>query len=205
MTTGIDKSQITGVVLAGGRATRMGGVDKGLIEVGGVPMCLTVVEALRSQVQEVLINANRNIDAYRRFGHQVVQDEFPGYLGPLAGYASAMQAAATPWIVSAPCDCRLVTSDYVRRMSAFDPDRYDVVVARDGARMQPTFMLIRRDLLGDVKDFLESGERKIDRWFMRLRYLQADFSDVPKLFTNINTPEQRDKAQKSFVENGDGR
>ncbi len=191
----VQQSAITGVILAGGRATRMGGIDKGLVKINGVPMCQIVLNALSPQVQEVLINANRNLQEYKNFDVRVVEDQLTGYQGPLAGLLSSMHAASTPWIVSAPCDCPSVTKDYVHRMASFDPNEYDVIVASDGQRMQPTFLMIRCDLTDDLEQFLESGDRKIDRWFMRLRYRLADFSDESELFTNINTPEERDQAQ----------
>ena len=196
----IEKSEITAVVLAGGQATRMGGADKGLIEISGVPMCQAVIEILRPQVARVIVNANRNLETYRGFGVEVVRDSMPGHLGPLAGFASAMKAVETDWLISAPCDCPSVTADYVERMSAIDRGQYDVVVATDGNRWQPTFMMARCELFASIERFLESGERKIDRWFTRLRYILADFSDTPELFTNINTREDHDRVSKQRVE-----
>ena len=195
-------TEITAVVLAGGRATRMGGTDKGLVEINGMPMCRIVIDALRPQVKEVIVNANRNLHTYRRFGVRVVEDGMSGYLGPLAGFVSAMRVAVTPWIISAPCDCPSVAAHYVDTMRTFDSGEFDVVVATDGDRWQPTFMMARCDLVDDLENFLNSGERKIDRWFTRLRYRLADFSDTPELFTNINTPEEHDRAQKRLGESG---
>ncbi len=199
----IDRSCVTAVVLAGGRATRMGGQDKGLIEIDGIPMCQIVIDALRPQVAEVVVSANRNLSAYRNFGVRTVEDSLPGYLGPLAGFASAMRAAHTPWIISAPCDCPSVSHDYVARMSAIDSAEIDVVVAGDGRRWQPTFMMARCDLVSSIEEFLAAGERKIDRWFTRLRYRLADFSETPNLFENINTPQEHGRAQRRIRSNDD--
>ncbi len=190
----IENSQITGVVLAGGKATRMGGIDKGLVELNGIPMCKVVIDQLDPQVAEVLVNANRNIEVYEGFGVRVVQDQMQGFLGPLAGLFSAMSVATTPWVVTVPCDGPFLNTDYVKRMMMASDD-VDIVVARDERRLQPTFILSKTRLMDDLEDFLQSGERKIDRWFVKHNWSEADFSDSPDCFLNINTEQDRDNAQ----------
>lgn len=184
---------ITGVVLAGGQARRMGGEDKGLVELGGRWMIAHVIDALRPQVETVIINANRNLERYRELGWSVIADELSGFSGPLAGMASAMAAARTPDIVTVPCDSPLLPGDLVARLTAArGRERAEIAVAHDATRMQPVFALLDTSLLGDLRAFLEAGERKIDRWYARHRLALADFADESEAFINVNTPRERE-------------
>jgi len=190
----VNRQDITGVVLAGGRATRWDGRDKGLIQVSGRPMISHVLDALTPQVGQVIINANRNLDEYRAFGLPVVTDASRDFLGPLAGIASGLAAARTEWVAITPCDSPLLAADCVGRLvSACEDDaRTDIAVAHDGERIQPVFALIRRGLLEDLDAYLESGGRKIDRWYGQQRMQLVDFSDNLDNFLNINRREDRD-------------
>jgi molybdopterin-guanine dinucleotide biosynthesis protein A len=190
----VNRQDITGVVLAGGRATRWDGRDKGLIQVSGRPMISHVLDALTPQVEQVIINANRNLDEYRAFGLPVVTDASRDFLGPLAGIASGLAAARTEWVAITPCDSPLLAADCVGRLvSACEDDaRTDIAVAHDGERIQPVFALIRRGLLEDLDAYLESGGRKIDLWYGQQRMQLVDFSDNPDNFLNINRREDRD-------------
>ncbi len=183
----IEMQDVTGVILAGGQARRMGGIDKGLVRIAGRSMCEIVMQRLAPQVGELLINANRRLEEYRSFEVPVIQDQLAGYLGPLAGLASAMHAARLPWVITAPCDGPFLNHDYVSRMLGCANGKIQIVVAADAKRMQPTFMLAHASLLDDLSEFLVSGERKIDKWFGRHRYAIADFSDSQDCFLNINT------------------
>jgi molybdopterin-guanine dinucleotide biosynthesis protein A len=190
----MNAEDITGVVLAGGRATRWDGRDKGLIQVSGRPMISHVLDALAPQVEQVIISANRNLDAYRAFGLPVVTDASRDFLGPLAGIASGLAAARTEWVAIVPCDSPLLAGDCVDRLASAceEDERTNVAVAHDGERIQPVFALIRRALLEDLDAFLESGERKIDRWYGQQRMRLVDFSDNTDNFLNINRREDRD-------------
>ena len=189
-TTSSPRSQISAVILAGGRATRMGGVDKGLIEVRGRPMVEHVIAALRQQAADLFINANRNLDAYRQFGYPVLMDMVDGYCGPLAGMASAMRVAKTPWLLTAPCDSPFVPVDLGARLfQAITKNNAQIAVADSGGRLEPVFALIDCSLLPSLLDYLDSGERKIDRWYAMHPMVRVDFSDRPETFRNINTPE----------------
>ena len=190
----MNRQDITGVVLAGGRATRWDGRDKGLIQVSGRPMISHVLDALAPQVERIIINANRNLDEYRAFGLPVVTDASRDFLGPLAGIASGLAAARTEWVAITPCDSPLLAADCVGRLvlACEDDERTDIAVAHDGDRIQPVFALIRRALLDDLDAFLESGGRKIDRWYGQQRMQLVDFSDNPDNFLNINRREDRD-------------
>ena len=182
---------ITAVILAGGRSRRMGGKDKGLVNFRGIPMVQHVIEALSPEVDRLIINANRNSQRYAAFGYPVVADMVDGYLGPLAGMASGMNSADTPYVVTAPCDSPLVNTGLVRRLyeSVQDADA-EIAVVHDGERTHPVFAMLRRDLLPDLLEYLDSGERKIDRWYARHRLVNSSFSDVPGWFQNINSPEE---------------
>jgi len=187
----VQQKAITGIVLAGGRSRRMGGVDKGLLEFRGEPMVQHVIRALLPEVGGLMINANRNVENYKALGFPVVSDRLEGYLGPLAGFASGMSAASTPFIVTAPCDCPLVGTGLVQRLyEAALREQAQIAVAHDGERMHPVFALIQRDLLTDLLAYLESGQRKIDRWYARHRVAVVRFDDVPSWFQNVNSPEE---------------
>jgi len=189
---GIPKGDITGVILAGGRGSRMGGVDKGLAVLAGRPMVSYVIDALRPQVGALLINANRNEAEYARLGLQVIRDPVEGFAGPLAGMAAALGAARTPYVATAPCDSPLVAGDLVQRLGeALRAARAQIAVAHDGERMHPVFALLERGLLGSLREYLDSGERKIDRWFERHDLAVCDFSDEPHGFVNVNDPDER--------------
>ena len=190
--TVIPQKEITGVILAGGRARRMGGIDKGLILLNGKPMVEHVIAALRAEVDNLLINANRNLEQYAAFGYPVIPDIMDGYLGPLAGIASGMRAASSQYIVTAPCDSPLVANNLVRRLyETLTREGADISVAHDGERMHPVFALMRRDLLPNLLDFLNAGQRKIDRWYAQHRLAVAYFRDQPEAFRNVNSPEER--------------
>lgn len=189
---GDSRGDVTGVVLAGGRATRMGGVDKGLIAVNGRPMIAWVIDALRPQVADLLVNANRNLDRYREFGCPVIDDGDDEFRGPLAGIASGMRAAAGRYVVFAPCDSPLVCIDLVARLqTALASAGKRIAVAHDGKRLQPVFALLERDLLDDLERYLDGGGRKIERWYDGHGYAVADFSDVAESFANINAPDEK--------------
>lgn len=161
---GYPRNDITGVVLAGGRARRMGGADKGLVEIDGKPMVVFIVEALKAQTAEVIVNANRNLERYGDLcGCRVVSDSVGNFAGPLAGMASGMDAAQTPFVLTAPCDSPLLSRRLGMRLyEALRSEGAELAVAHDGKRMQPVFALLRRELLNSMIAYLKSGESKID-------------------------------------------
>lgn len=170
----------------------MGGIDKGLVPINGKPMIAWVIDELRPQVNQVLVNANRNLDRYREFGYPVIDDGDREFRGPLAGIASGMRAAATRYVAFAPCDSPLVRSDLVARLhNALVVDGRRIAVAQDGERLQPVFALLECSLLDDLVRYLDDGERKIDRWYSEHGYACADFSDVRESFSNINAPDEK--------------
>jgi molybdopterin-guanine dinucleotide biosynthesis protein A len=185
------KSQITGVILAGGRAQRMDGIDKGLVRLAGRSLVEHVLAGLRGQVNGIIINANRNHEVYAGFGYPVVADLFEGYCGPLAGMASAMQEATTPFVLTVPCDSPFVPPDLASRLwRALNEQSASIAAAYAEGRLQPVFALIDRDLLPALRRYLESGERKVDRWYAEQRLAVAGFADTPEAFININSFEE---------------
>lgn len=176
----------------------MGGGDKGLIELNGSPMVRYVVETLRPQVATLLVNANRNQAIYAALtGCRVIGDALGDFAGPLAGMASAMQAARTPYIATAPCDSPLLAADLVQRLLAgLEAAGAELSVAHDGERLQPVFALLRRDLLDSARAYLASGRRKIDQWYAQHVVAEVDFSDRLDTFLNVNTPEQRSNLER---------
>ncbi len=183
-------ASVTGIVLAGGQGSRMGGVDKGLQEFRGKPMVAHAIERLAPQVDELLINANRNAEAYARFGHRVIADEIEGFAGPLAGFERGLEHASGELVVTVPCDSPFLPTDLVARMrKALEQDDAEVAVAKTGDQVHPVFCLMRRDVHGSLKRFLASGQRKIDRWYPELRVTLVSFDDEAEAFRNINTRE----------------
>ncbi len=191
MTT-IYNDNVTGVILAGGKARRMGGCDKGLVKVNNQEMIKYVIDALKPQVKDILINANRNVDQYQKFGYKVIADQLEDFQGPLAGIAAAMAVAKTNYICTCPCDGPLVADDLVSRlMPSFKNNNIEIAVAHDGTRMQPVYALMDCKLHSSLLDYLASGKRKIDHWFAKHHYKEVDFSDKQDCFININTPEDQ--------------
>ncbi len=191
---------MTGLVLAGGLGRRMGGEDKGLVELAGRPLVEHVLDALRPQVGTLWINANRNLDRYAAYGHPVVSDTLQGYMGPLAGVLSALQRLQTEFLVTAPCDAPLVAPDLVSRLyDAYISNDADVAVATDGRRQQPVFLLLRADAAPALESYLASGGRKIDTWFSQVRLAEADFSDALDTFVNVNDPDERQRLEARLL------
>lgn len=197
------RTAVTGLVLAGGLGRRMGGEDKGLVPLAGRPMIEHVLEALRPQVGAVLVNANRNRERYARYGHPVVADTLDGFLGPLAGVLSALPHVATEFVVTVPCDAPLVARDLVQRLhAACVSQQADIAVASDGERRQPVFLLLRARVAPALAAYLAGGGRKIDAWFEQVRVAEADFSDQPDTFVNVNDPGERERVESRLLSTG---
>lgn len=181
-------TRITGLVLAGGQGSRMGGVDKGLQPFRGRPMVAHVIERLAPQVDEILINANRNVETYREFGHRVVPDSITGFAGPLAGFERGLGNASGELVATVPCDSPFLPADLVARLRAgLEKAGADLAVARTGDQPHPVFCLMRRTVHTSLREFLGSGQRKIDRWYAALQVVEVTFDDEEQAFMNINT------------------
>jgi molybdopterin-guanine dinucleotide biosynthesis protein A len=184
-------TEITGLVLAGGQGSRMGGVDKGLQPFRGKPMVAHVVERLAPQVDELLINANRNPEAYGAFGHRVIADEIEGFAGPLAGFERGLAHASGQLVVTVPCDSPFLPHDLVMRLrAALEREHAELAVAKTGDQAHPVFCLMRRDVHESLRQFLASGQRKIDKWYSVLKVVEVPFDDEADAFLNINTREE---------------
>jgi molybdenum cofactor guanylyltransferase len=193
----IDKSQITAVILAGGKGRRLGGQDKGLVSYQNRKLIEHVLDKIKPQVSEILINANRNQDQYERYGYLVIDDEMHDFQGPLAGFLTAMKMVKTDYIATLPCDGPDLPEDFIARMTHALTIGDEIAVAHDGERMQPVHALIPVTLTKSLETFLESGDRKIDRWYAQHKTSLVDFSDKPEVFFNVNTEEQRQQGTPS--------
>ena len=182
---------ITGVILAGGRGRRMGGVDKGLLELRGRPLAAWVAERLMPQVDELLVSANRSGERYAAIGYRVVGDRIPDFAGPLAGLHAALTVAAHPLVATVPCDSPFLPADLVLRLfSGLTATDADVAVARSGGRVHPVFCLCRRDQLPHLDAYLASGERRMAGWQAALKVAEVAFDDEAEAFANVNTGEE---------------
>lgn len=196
----IAQQDITGLVLAGGRGSRMGGVDKGLQNFRGIPLALHTLMRLQMQTGSVMINANRNLAAYEAFGAPVWPDVLADYAGPLAGFLTGLERCETPWLLTVPCDTPLFPLDLAARLAAA-AERVQAPIAmaaapeddgtgRTTVRPQPVFCLLRVELLESLVAFTQAGGRKIDAWTGQHRCALVPFDqpgDDPQAFFNANT------------------
>ena len=189
---------ITGLILAGGQGRRMGGVDKGLQPLRGRPMVAWVLDRLRPQVAEVVINANQNQTEYAQLGCRVIGDQIGGFAGPLAGLHAGLAASLHPYLVTVPCDSPFLPADLVQRLhAALDAADADLAVAKTGDQPHPVFSLVRGSLAGHLAAFLSGGGRKIDAWYASLKVVEVAFDDEAEGFSNINTRAELDAAERS--------
>ena len=183
--------KITGLILAGGQGSRMGHVDKGLQPFRGKPMVAHVIERFAPQVDELLINANRNLDDYKRFGYRVVPDEIGGFAGPLAGLERGLATASNPLVATVPCDSPMLPLDLVARLRvALLANDAQLAVAKTFDQPHPVFCLCQTSLAPHLREFLAGGGRKIDRWYGALRVIEVSFDNEETAFRNINTLEE---------------
>lgn len=199
-------ADITGLILAGGRGSRMGGVDKGLQNFRGMPMALFTVLRLGPQVGQLMINANRNLSAYESFGADVWPDSLADYAGPLAGFLTGLERCETPYLVTVPCDTPLFPQDLVARLAeALERDDAEIAMAaareEDGqVRTQPVFCLLRRELMESLVRFTHEGGRKIDAWTAQHKTVVVPFDqpgDDPSAFFNANTLAELHRLEQS--------
>jgi molybdopterin-guanine dinucleotide biosynthesis protein A len=182
---------ITGLVLAGGKGSRMDGVDKGLVLFNGKAMVEHVLERLAPQVDQILISANREIAQYQAMGHQVIQDDISGFAGPLAGLQRGLQVAESSYVLTAPCDSPLLPANLAERlMNSLIKHDADLAVVKTGRQTQPVFCLYRTSVLPSLVQYLQNGGRKVEEWQNSLESISVSFSDNAKAFSNINTREE---------------
>ena len=195
----INPISVGAVILAGGLARRMEGRDKGLIELAGKPLVEWVIGRVKPQVDSLVLSANRNAEAYGKFGYRVCADVIDGHVGPLAGLLTGMQNLDEEAVFMCPCDSPFVPEDMVVRLAlALTNSSADIAVADDGQRMQPVFCLARRSTEASLRAFLDAGDRKIDRWYAGENCTRVDFSGSSDAFKNINTEEERLAVEQSL-------
>ncbi|HCB2273386.1 TPA: molybdenum cofactor guanylyltransferase MobA [Citrobacter koseri] len=183
------ESAITGVVLAGGKARRMGGADKGLLELDGKPLWKHVTDTLASQLETVVINANRHQDIYQQSGLKVIPDSLADFPGPLAGMLSVLQQEKGDWFLFCPCDTPYIPRNLVARLKA-QRNNAPVVWVHDGERDHPTIALVNRSVAPFLQEYLRSGERRVMVFMRQAGGHAVDFSDFKQAFVNVNTPEE---------------
>ncbi|WCM18863.1 molybdenum cofactor guanylyltransferase MobA [Paraburkholderia bryophila] len=190
------REHLTGLVLAGGRGMRMGGVDKGLQTLHGEPLAAHVLKRLAPQCGALLISANRHPETYAAlgapFGATIVADTLPGFPGPLAGLLAGLRSARSAYLLSAPCDTPGLPTDLAARLAhAMDTNQADIATvtttdARGEVSLHPVFALLRTRLADDLAAFLDAGERKVRAWYARHKTVEVSFTDE-RAFYNINS------------------
>lgn len=176
----------------------MGGEDKGLTLLRGRAMVQHVIERLTPQLDTLVISANRNHAAYRKFGHPVTSDRGETFQGPLAGIASAIEATETPLILVTPCDTPLLPADLVTQLyTSLQYTDSPIAVAHDGERLQQLCFLARRSILDSITEHLEQGERRVRYWIDSLQPAITTFNN-PFAFSNINTPQEQQQIEQAL-------
>jgi len=188
-------STITGVVLAGGKASRMGGVDKGLQELNGIPLWQHVAQRLSKQVSTLAVSANKNLAIYQASGYPVYPDLLADFPGPLAGMLSVIQQCDAEWFLFCPCDTPFIPDCLIERFVK-QREAAAVVWAHDGERDHPTIALMHRKLMPELQNYLAAGERRVMVFMRQAGGHSVDFSEMKQAFININTLEQIDTMQR---------
>jgi molybdenum cofactor guanylyltransferase len=190
----INKEDITAIILAGGRGSRMGGTDKGLQNFNGTPMALHALMRVGGQVGYTMINANRNLSAYESFGAEVWPDGNDEFAGPLSGFVVGLEHCETAYLLTVPCDTPFFPHDLASRLyRGLQANDADIAMAAQGGHTQPVFCLIRNELLESLLAFMKSGGRKIDAWTAAQKTVIVNFdepTDDPRAFANANTPDE---------------
>ena len=194
----IDKQLITGLIIAGGRGTRMGQVDKGLQNFNHIPMTLHVLKRLSPQVGKIIINANQNISEYKKFGAPVYSDRMKDFAGPLAGIQAGLSECTTPYLLTAPCDSPMLPMNLAQALSdALISNNADIAVATSveteenitKEQRHPVFSLIKLSCLESLNNFLSVGGRKVDHWLQQQLTINVMFKDSAS-FVNVNTMQE---------------
>lgn len=187
---------VTAIILAGGRGSRMGGTDKGLVQLYDKPLIAHVLARLAPQVDNILINANREIAAYQALGYPVLSDEMPDFAGPLAGFALGLQHAKSEYLLTSPCDCPLLPVNLrVQLQNALAQTNADIAIAASHGTDHPVVSMCKTSLLSDLERYLSQGGRKVSEWQKSLHHVYVDFSDIPDAFININTPQDLEQLE----------
>jgi len=182
---------ISAIILAGGQATRMGGAGKALVTLQNKHLIQHVIERLDPQVDEILINVNREMAKYEVFNLPIFQDEHPSFIGPLAGFALGLKHGKHGYLLTVPCDSPLFPSDLVERLlNALTGSSADIAVAKSAGHTHPVFCLMKKSVLPSLLAYIDQGERKVSDWQKSLHCLEVEFNDCSEAFVNLNTFEE---------------
>jgi len=203
----ISRFNIAGSVLAGGQGQRMGGVDKGLLEIAGKPMVAWAIERLAPQVAQLMINANRSREQYLQFAGDVVADEASkdgeAFAGPLAGFLASMRATEAPYLLTLPCDAPFAPTNLAQRLGAALQDAdADLAVAEAGGRLHPVHALMSTSLKTDLAEALAAGERQVTRWYDNQHCVRVNFGDAAEAFISVDTPDELAKQSRRQAAKG---
>lgn len=191
---------ISAIILSGGRATRMNGVDKGLVLLRQKPLIAHVIARLTPQVSEILINANREIAQYKTFCLPVLQDEQADFIGPLAGFSLGLKYCKHDYLLTVPCDSPLLPRDLAQRlMTSLLEHNAEIAVASSDGNTHPVFCLCKKSVLASLTDYIAQGERRVSAWQKSLNYIEVDFSDCSEAFVNLNTLEDLTALEAKLV------
>ena len=178
---------ISGVILAGGRSSRMGGEDKAQMLLQGKPLWQHVWQRLAPQVQDVTISANRHLEYYQQSQLRVISDNLPNHPGPLAGMLSALQQINSPWFAFTACDTPFIPEDYVTRLWQ-QKEQAPAVWVRSQERDHPALALVHRKIMPELEHYLANGERRVMYFLQQIGGHAVRFNDSEQAFVNINTP-----------------
>lgn len=192
-------NNITAVILAGGQGSRLGGRDKGLVELNKIPLIQHLINRISPQVSEIIISANRNIEDYAKFGFPVYRDDIDGFAGPLAGILKALKQCKSEWLLTVPADSPFVPNNIAFRLYE-NIKNNKIAIPDDGKYLHPTFALIHVSLTTSLEQFLLQGERKARVWMQQQEHIIVDFSDQANTFLNINTEKELSDAEKYFTD-----
>lgn len=187
----IVSSEITALILCGGQAIRMGGEDKGLLLVKNKTLVEWTINRVQSSVNRIIINANRNQSKYEALGFTTIADASIDYLGPLAGFQVGLIHSQTPYVLILPCDTPLFPVNLATQLAIAMEDNqvdctYAVSMENDLEQAHPVFCLLKKSTLNSLQQFMQTGQRKIDKWFQSLNHQKVLFED-PKAFINVNS------------------
>ena len=182
---------IAAIILAGGLGARMGGADKGLMLMQQRPLVQHVIERLKPQVDNIMINANRHLETYRQFGYAVLPDQHVNFLGPLAGFQAGLKYSRCEYLLTCPCDTPLLPENLVQILLAtLKKHHAEIAIAATHGNDHPVICLCKTSVLSSLEAYLDSGVRKVSDWQKKLIHAYADFTDQADAFANINTPEE---------------
>lgn len=182
-------ASVTGIILAGGRGSRLGGVDKGLLDLRGMPLAQCVAQRLEAQVTTLLLSANRHLDRYRALGFEPLTDAPYADAGPLAGIRAGLAVCATDWLLAVPCDMPFVPTDLCAQLrGAAPPHDRRARVPFDGEHHHYACVLLPGTALGPVTAALDAGRRSLRGLLAEIGWLGVDFADQKRAFSNLNTP-----------------